>query len=113
MICCITGKNRPLPDENLIMQRACREQGIRVTAVSPAGVATDLYGLTPYWQRIGLRLGVLISADRCARKGLRALWRGRRSIVPDWWNRAWIPLCKILPMWVLRPVRRFTMKFQK
>ena len=90
-----------------------REQGIRVTAVSPAGVATDLYGLTPYWQRIGLRLGVLISADRCARKGLRALWRGRRSIVPDWWNRAWIPLCKILPMWVLRPVRRFTMKFQK
>ena len=90
-----------------------REAGIRVTAVSPAGVATDLYGLTPYWQRIGLRLGVLISADRCARKGLRALWRGRRSIVPDWWNRAWIPLCKILPMWVLRPVRRFTMKFQK
>ena len=90
-----------------------REQGIRVTAVSPAGVATDLYGLTPYWQRIGLRLGVLISAVRCARKGLRALWRGRRSIVPDWWNRAWIPLCKILPMWVLRPVRRFTMKFQK
>ena len=90
-----------------------REQGIRVTAVSTADVATDLYGLTPYWQRIGLRLGVLISADRCARKGLRALWRGRRSIVPDWWNRAWIPLCKILPMWVLRPVRRFTMKFQK
>ena len=90
-----------------------REQGIRVTAVSPTGVAADLYGFTPYWQRIGLRLGVLISADRCARKGLRALWRGRRSIVPDWWNRAWIPLCKILPMWVLRPVRRFTMKFQK
>ena len=90
-----------------------REVGIHVTSVSPAGVATDLYGLTPYWQRIGVRLGVLITADRCARKGLRALWRGRRSIVPDWWNRAWIPLCKILPMWVLRPVRRFTMKFQK
>ena len=90
-----------------------REVGIRVTSVSPAGVATDLYGLTPRWQRIGLHLGVLISADHCARKGLRALWRGRRSIVPDWWNRAWIPLCKILPMWILRPIRRFTMQFQK
>ncbi|KAA2643003.1 short-chain dehydrogenase, partial [Alistipes onderdonkii] len=45
--------------------------------------------------------------------GLKALWRGRRCIVPDWWNRAWIPFCKVLPMWVLRPVRRFTMKFQK
>lgn len=90
-----------------------REKGIRVTAVCPAGVATDLYGLTHRWQRIGSRLGVLISADSCARRGLRALWRGRRTIVPDWWNRAWIPLCKSLPMWVLRPVRRFTMKFQK
>ena len=89
------------------------EKEFRVTAVCPAGVATDLYGLTPRWQRIGTRLGVLITADSCARRGLRALWRGRRCIVPDWWNRVWIPLCKMLPMWVLRPVRRFTMKFQK
>lgn len=89
------------------------EQGVRVTAVCPAGVATDLYGLTPRWQRIGLRLGVLISADSCARRGLRALWRGRRTVVPDWWNRAFIPLCKLLPMWLIRPLRRFTMQFQK
>lgn len=87
--------------------------GIRVTAVCPAGVATDLYGLPPHWQRIGLRLGVLISADRCARRGLSALWRGRRTLVPDWWNRALIPICKLLPMWVIRPLRRFTLRFQK
>lgn len=90
-----------------------RERGIRVTAVCPAGVATDLYGLTPYWQGIGRKLRVLITPDSCARRGLRALWRGRRCIVPDWWNRAWIPFCKLLPMWVLRPLRRFTMRFQK
>ena len=90
-----------------------RDEGIRVTAVCPAGVATDLYGLTPRWQRIGLRLGVLISADSCARRGLHALWRGRRTIVPDWWNRLWIPLCKLLPMWAIRPLRRFTMRFQR
>ena len=90
-----------------------REAGIRVTAVCPAGVATDLYGLTPRWQRIGLRLGVLISADACARRGLRGLWRGRRTVVPDWWNRLWIPLCKLLPMAVIAPLRRFTMQFQK
>lgn len=93
--------------------REVREHGIRVTAVCPAGVATDLYGLPPRWQRIGLRIGVLISADSCARRGLRALFRGRRCIVPDWWNRIWIPLCKLLPMRTLRPLRRYTMKFQK
>lgn len=93
--------------------REVRDRGIRVTAVCPAGVATDLYGLSPAFQRLGLRLGALISADSCARRGLRALWRGRRCIVPDWWNRALIPLCKMLPMWALRPLRRYTMKFQK
>ncbi|MDE6570268.1 MAG: SDR family NAD(P)-dependent oxidoreductase [Alistipes sp.] len=93
--------------------REVADRGIRVTAVCPAGVATDLYGLTPRWQRIGLRLGALISADSCARRGLRALWRGRRCIVPDWWNRLFIPICKVLPMWMLRPLRRYTMRFQK
>ena len=93
--------------------REVRESGIRVTAVCPAGVATDLYGLTPRWQRIGLRIGALISADACARRGLRALRRGRRCIVPDWWNRIWIPLCKSLPMTLLRPLRKLTMKYQK
>lgn len=93
--------------------REVAERHIRVTAVCPAGVATDLYGLTPYWQRIGVRIGVLISADSCARRGLRALWRGRRCIVPDWWNRLFIPVCKALPMWMLRPLRRYTMQFQK
>lgn len=89
------------------------DRGLRVTAVCPAGVATDLYGLPAPWQRIGMRCGALISADSCARRGLAALWRGRRCIVPDWWNRALIPLCKILPLWALRPLRRFTMRFQK
>ncbi len=89
------------------------ERGVKVTAVCPAGVATDLYGLTRYWQRIGTRIGVLITPDNCARRGLRALARGRRTVVPDWWNRLFIPVCKCLPMWVIRPVRRFTMQFQK
>ncbi|MEG1700476.1 MAG: SDR family NAD(P)-dependent oxidoreductase [Alistipes sp.] len=89
------------------------EHNIRVTAVCPAGVATDLYGLTHSWQRLGRRVGVLISPENCARRGLQALWRGRRCIVPDWWNRIWIPLCILLPMCILRPIRRYTMKFQK
>lgn len=59
-----------------------RERGIRVTAVCPAGVATDLYGLTPYWQRIGRKLGVLITPDSCARRGLKALWKAAAASYP-------------------------------
>ncbi len=89
------------------------EHGIRVTAICPAGVATDLYGLTPDLQRLGVRIGGLITPDRCARRGLNALWRGERCSVPDWWNRLWIPLLMHLPMWLLRPLRRYTNQFQK
>lgn len=90
-----------------------REHGVKVTAICPAGVATDLYGLTPSFQRLGMRLGVLITADSCARRGLRALWRGRRCVVPDWWNRAFIPLCMLMPKPLTNALRKFTMKYQK
>ena len=98
---------------SVAFSKEVQEKGLKVTAVCPAGVATDLFGLSPRWQRIARRLGALITADTCARRGLRAMWRGRRCIVPDWWNRLWIPICQALPMCVLRPVRRFTTRFQK
>lgn len=93
--------------------REMADYGVHVTAVCPAGVATDLYGLPPRWQRIGRRLGVLISPESCARRALHAVRQGRRCIVPDWWNRLWIPLCMTLPDLLVRPLRRFTRKFQK
>jgi hypothetical protein len=87
--------------------------GVHVTAVCPAGVATDLYGLTPKWQHIGRRLGVLISPESCARRGLNALWRGRRCIVPDWWNRLFVPLCLFMPDWLTRCVVRIAQRYQR
>lgn len=98
---------------SVAFSKEVEQRGVRVTAICPAGVATDLYGLSPRFQRLGLRLGALITADRCARRGLNAMWRGERCSVPDWWNRLWIPILMRLPMWMLRPLRRYTMKFQK
>lgn len=56
---------------------------------------------------------MLISPDSCARRGLRALWRGRRCIVPDWWNRLFVPLFFYMPDFVTRRIRRFTIRFQR
>lgn len=88
------------------------ERGIWVTAVSPAGVATDFYGLGRKLQRVGLRLGILISPDKVARIALRALFRHRRHVVPAWYNRLFIPLFKCMPAPCVRFVRRKTARFR-
>lgn len=98
---------------SVAFSKEVEEAGITVTAICPAGVATDLYGLPHRLQRLGVKIGGLITADRCAKRGLKALWRGTRCSVPDWWNRLWIPLLVALPMWIVRPIRRKTMQFQK
>ncbi|MDE5560259.1 MAG: SDR family NAD(P)-dependent oxidoreductase [Bacteroidaceae bacterium] len=98
---------------SVAFSKEVRDMGVIVTAVCPAGIATDLYGLTKYWQGIGLRIGVLMSPQSCARRGLKAMWKGRRCVVPDWWNRLFIPLCLALPPFAMRWLRSYTMKFQK
>ncbi|MFQ7387088.1 MAG: SDR family NAD(P)-dependent oxidoreductase [Alistipes sp.] len=71
-------------------------------------VATDLYGLTPRWQRIGTARRAYHARLRAA--GTAALWRApvhrARLVEPGGFPAR-------LPMWVLRPIRRFTMRFQK
>ncbi len=89
-----------------------QEHSIKVTAVCPAGVATDLYGLPANLQRLGTKLGVLLTVESCAHRALNALWHGKKSIVPDWWNRLFIPFCKHMPPFITNPLRKATMKIQ-
>ena len=62
-----------------------REKGVYVTAVCPAGIATDMYGLSKRLQNLGVKLGVLITPRRCAHKGLKALFRGRKLLHRIMW----------------------------
>ncbi len=90
-----------------------RGTGVTITAICPAGIATDLYGLSKGLQRFGVKWGILMSPKSCARRGLNAMFRGRSVVVPDWWFRLFIPICKYLPGFLIRPLRNFTMKWQK
>ena len=90
-----------------------RYKNVWVTAVCPAGIATDLYGLNKEWQGIGLKLHALSTPSFCARRGLNSLWRKRMCIVPDWWCKAFIPICGMLPHFAMNWLRNFTMKWQK
>ena len=99
--------------QGTIIAPVSETKGVKVTAICPAGIATDLYGLSPELQRFGLKVGVLMSPESCARRGLKAMFKGRRCVVPDWWFRLFIPICQCLCGAPMRWLRNFTMKFQK
>ena len=88
-------------------------QGVTVTAICPAGIATDLYGLSRSLQRFGVRTGILMTPESCARRSLNGMFRGRRCKVPDWWFRLFIPVCQLVRGPIMRWLRSFTMQFQK
>ena len=87
--------------------------GVSITAICPAGIATDLYGLSKSLQKFGVKSGILMSPRSCAKRGLRAMFKRRSVVVPDWWYKLLIPFCKYLPGFLIRPLRNFTMKWQK
>ena len=98
---------------SVAFSKEVHEKGVYVTAICPAGIATDLYGLSPDLQRFGVKTGILMTPQSCARRSLNALWHKRRCKVPDWWFRLFIPICQMLCGAPMRWLRNYTMKFQK
>ena len=90
-----------------------RKTGVTITAICPAGIATDLYGLSKSLQQFGVKWGILMSPKSCARRGIKAMFKGRSVVVPDWWFKLLIPICRYLPGFIIRPLRNFTMRWQK
>lgn len=71
--------------------------GVYVTAVCPGAVATGLYNLSEKYQRLALRLGVMMTPERLARKAIRALFAHKDYILPGVFNRVGILLLYLLP----------------
>ncbi len=90
-----------------------KDKGVTVTAICPAGIATDLYGLSPKLQRFGVRTCILMTPKSCARRSLNGMFRGQRCKVPDWWFRLFIPVCQLVRGPLMKWLRNFTMQFQK
>lgn len=84
-----------------------------VTVVLPAGVTTDLYGLSPRLQSLGRRLGILLTPQQIASRALSALFSRRRSLIPGTLFRLLLPLVRAVPCSLTRFIRRKTLKYQK
>ena len=88
------------------MYNELRDTGVSMTAVCPGAVATQLYNLSARYQRLALRLGIMMTPQRLAHKALRALFAGRRCVVPGAINALFIPLTQLIPGWAVRLIKR-------
>ena len=87
--------------------------GVSVTAVCPGTIDTGLYGLAPNLRRLAVRLGISMPPEKLAKKGLRAMFSRRKSVVPGWINRPFVFLCKHVPDWVVFLIIRKISKYMK
>ena len=81
-----------------------RDYGVSVTAVFPSAVDTPLYDLGEKHRRWLLRLGVMITAESLARRGLRAMFRRRRRCIPGFLPKIEYAICAVLPAHALIPI---------
>lgn len=84
-----------------------RKYGVHVTDVSPGAVDTGLYSIKPWMTKIGKCLGIIVSPETLARRGLRALFWGRAKItIPTVFWRVLCFLILLTPTCVLRLIRK-------
>ncbi len=75
-----------------------KDYGVYVTTICPGAIATDLYHLPRHYQRLALRLGIMMTPEKLAAKGIRALFQHRACILPGTVNYILLPLARLTPL---------------
>lgn len=78
------------------------DYGVYVTVLCPGAIATDLYRLSKRLQQLALRLGVMMTPKKLARKAIRGLFRGRKWMMPGWINYFFMCILFLLPLGLVR-----------
>ena len=84
-----------------------KQKGVRVTAVHPGAVDTGLYSIPAWVMKGGRALGIVVSPQYLAKRGLRAMFHGRSKItVPFVYSKILLLLIALAPTCLLRLIRR-------
>lgn len=87
--------------------------GVCVTAVCPGAVDTGLYGLSDYWRKIAVGLGVSMKPEKLAEKALKKMYKKKKQYLPGWINHLFVPLVKHLPDFLIFFIIKKIKCFQK
>lgn len=81
-----------------------RPKGVQVTTLFPSAVDTPLYPLEERMRHRLLRWGVMLTAERVAEAGVKALLKGRRRSLPGFWCKLFAGIAWLMPAHLLTPI---------
>ena len=87
--------------------------GVTVTAICPGAVDTGLYGLSDYWRKVAVGIGVSLRPEKLVKKALKAMFKGKKQCMPGLINHLFVPIIKHLPDWFVFAVIKRLECFQK
>lgn len=76
-----------------------KPRGVSVTVACPGGIATDLFGLPPRLQRLGVAVGALTTPQTFVKRALARTLRGKPQYINGVVNRIAIVAVASLPEW--------------
>lgn len=82
-------------------------KGVYVTAVRPGAVDTGLYNISRTATKIGMIVGYIVTPEKLARQGLRAMFHKRARVTPGFLNHVLLFLVALLPTCLLRLIRKW------
>ncbi len=83
-----------------------KDCGVSVTVACPGGIATDLFGLPRKLQRLGVRLGVLMTPAAFVKRALKRTIAGKAQYINGPLNRVSIVAVACVPEWGRMVIKR-------
>ena len=85
----------------------CKDSPISVTTAIFGAVDTPLLSKLPEkWRKVMKRLGLMISPEEATKKALRAMFKGKATLVPTLSDRLAIMFCPLLPNCLLHALMK-------
>jgi len=90
-----------------------RPKGVGITVMTPGAVDTELFGLSPYWRKIAVRLTVSIPPEKLVKIALKRMFKKKKWGMPGVINHLSTPLLKHTPDWLVNMTYKWVSQFQK
>ena len=88
------------------MRNEVFDKGISITTICPGAVATGLYNLPSRYMELGIKLGIILPAERLATLAVKKMFRRRAEVIPGGFvNRLFVFLAAAMPEWLVRRLR--------